>query len=122
MTTDSGGHDVADLKARVAEVLALARRLGASQAEASASFGTGLSVTVRMRSVETLEYHRDQGIGVTVYFGQRKGSASTSDLRPAAIEESVRKACSLARYTAEDDCAGLADPDRLARDIPDLDL
>ncbi|KAA0208844.1 MAG: metalloprotease PmbA [Proteobacteria bacterium] len=122
MTTPAAGHDVADLQARVAEVLALARRLGASQAEASASFGTGLSVTVRMRSVETLEYQRDQGIGVTLYFGQRKGSASTSDLRPAAIEESVRKAASLARYAAEDACAGLAEPERLAREIPDLDL
>ncbi len=122
MTHQSAGRDVEDLKARVAEVLALAQRLGASQAEASASFGTGLSVTVRMRAVETLEYHRDQGIGVTVYFGKRKGSASTTDLRPAAIEESVRKAASLARYAAEDECAGLADPGRLAREIPDLDL
>ncbi len=113
---------VEDLKERVADALALARQLGASQAEASASFGSGLSVTVRMRSVETLEYRRDQGLGVTVYFGQRKGSASTSDLSVRAIEESVRKACSLARYTAEDPCAGLADAGRLARDIPNLDL
>ncbi len=113
---------VEELKERVAGALELARKLGASQAEASASFGSGLSVTVRMRSVETLEYHRDQGLGVTVFFGRRKGSASTSDLSPGAIEESVRKACSLARYTAEDPCAGLADPDRLARDIPALDL
>ncbi len=110
------------LKSRVADALSLARRLGASQAEASASFSSGLSVTVRMRSVETLEYHRDQGLGVTVYFGHRKGGASTSDLSARAIEESVRKACSLARYTAEDSCAGLADAERLARDIPDLDL
>lgn len=113
---------VADLQQRVADALALAKRLGASQAEASASFGSGLSVTVRMRSVETLEYRRDQGLGVTVYFGQRKGSASTSDLGTRAIEETVRKAGSLARYTAEDPCAGLADAERLARDIPDLDL
>jgi PmbA protein len=121
---DSEHHElsVKDLEERVAGALALARQLGASQAEASASFGSGLSVTVRMRSVETLEYHRDQGLGVTVYFGKRKGSASTSDLGHAAIEESVRKACSLARYTAEDRCAGLADPQRLAREIPDLDL
>jgi PmbA protein len=113
---------VEDLKQRVAAALALARQLGASQAEAGASFGSGLSVNVRMRSVETLEYHRDQGLDVTVYFGHRKGSASTSDLGAGAIEESVRKACSLARYTAEDECAGLADPERLARSIPQLDL
>lgn len=113
---------IEDLKERIASALALARGLGASQAEASASFGSGLSVTVRMRSVETLEYRRDQGLGVTVYLGQRKGSASTSDLGARAIEETVRKAVSLARYTAEDPCAGLADAERLARDIPDLDL
>lgn len=122
MSKHSRGHDVGDLKACVAEVLGLAQRLGASQAEASASFDTGLSVSVRMQSVETLEYQRDQGVGVTVYLGKRKGSASTTDLQPAAIEESVRKAMSLARHATEDDCAGLADPDRLARDIPDLDL
>jgi PmbA protein len=110
------------LKEHVERVLKLARELGASDAEASASFSSGLSVTVRMRDVETLEYHRDQGIGLTVYFGQRKGSASTSDLGFEAIEESVRRACGLAKYAAEDDCAGLADADRLARSIPDLDL
>lgn len=122
MTGHARGNDAQGLKERVAEVLAMANRLGASQAEASASFSTGLSVTVRMRSVETLEYQRDQGLGITVYFGQRKGSASTSDLQQSAVEESVRKAVSLARYTAEDDCAGLADADRMAREIPDLDL
>jgi PmbA protein len=77
---------------------------------------------VRLREVETLEYHRDQGLGLTVYFGQRKGSASTSDISIAAVEEAVRRACGLARYGEEDDCAGLADPARLAKDIPDLDL
>lgn len=110
------------LKERVERVLKLALELGASAVEASASFSSGLSLTVRMREVETLEYHRDQGIGLTVYFGQRKGSASTSDLGPEALEESVRRACGLAKYAAEDDCAGLADADRLARSIPDLDL
>jgi PmbA protein len=110
------------LKEHVEQVLNLARELGATDAEASASFSSGLSVTVRMRDVETLEYHRDQGIGLTVYFGQRKGSASTSDLGSDALEESVRRACGLAKYAAEDDCAGLADADRLARSVPDLDL
>lgn len=75
-----------------------------------------------MREVETLEYHRNQGLGVTVYFGQRKGNASTSDLGDAAVEETVRRACGLAQYGAEDDCAGLAEPGRLARSIPDLDM
>jgi PmbA protein len=110
------------LKEHVEQVLSLARELGATDAEASASFSSGLSVTVRMRDVETLEYHRDQGNGLTVYFGLRKGSASTSDLGNDALEESVRRACGLAKYAAEDDCAGLADADRLARSVPDLDL
>ncbi|TDJ43896.1 MAG: metalloprotease PmbA [Gammaproteobacteria bacterium] len=106
----------------VARALDLAKQNGASAAEGSASFSSGLSVTVRLREVETLEYHRDQGLGLTVYFGQRKGSASTSDISIAAVEETVRRACGLARYGEEDDCAGLADPARLARNIPDLDL
>ncbi len=118
-TTD---RDLATLTERVSAALATAAELGASQAEASASRGAGLSATVRMREVETLEYHRDQGLAVTVFFGHRKGSASTSDLDPEAIAESVQKACVLARYAAEDEYAGLAAPERMARDIPDLDL
>lgn len=113
---------IADLEQRVADVLRLARDLGASQAEASASFGTGFSVNVRMREVETIRHQRDQGLGVTVFLGQRRGSASTSDLRPAAIEETVRKAVALARHAAEDPAAGLADAPRLATHFPDLDL
>ncbi len=112
----------ASLRASIQRVLQHATKLGATQAEASISAGSGLSVTVRMREVETLEYHRDQGLGVTVYLGQRKGSASSSDLRATALEETVSKACALARYAAEDPCAGLADADRLATDLPDLDL
>ena len=65
---------------------------------------------------------RDNGLGVTVYFGHRKGSASTSDLSPEAIRVTVRAACNIARYTMEDPCAGLADPDLMATRIPDLDL
>jgi len=110
------------LKQTLERTLKLAGGHGATAADASASFSTGLSVTVRMREVETLEYHRNQGLGITVYFGQRKGSASTSDLGEGAIDETVRRACGLAQYGAEDDCAGLADADRLATNIPDLDL
>jgi PmbA protein len=104
------------------EALARARRAGASAAEVGGSLATGLSVTVRKGEVETLEHQRDRGFSVTVYFGTRKGSASTSDLAPEAVAETVDKACTIARYTAEDPCAGLADPALLARDIPDLDL
>jgi PmbA protein len=99
-----------------------ARSQGASQAEADASVSQGLGVSVRLREVDTLEYQRDRGLAVTVYFGQRKGGASTADLTAAAVRETVTKACAIARYTAEDPYAGLIEPQALAREIPDLDL
>src|SRR6201987_3017522 len=110
----------------LAEVATLAleeaRRQGASQSEADVSVSQGLSVSVRLREVDTIEYQRDRGLGVTVYFGKRKGAASTADLTPAAVRETVAKACAIARYTAEDPYAGLVEPEALAREIPDLDL
>lgn len=112
----------ADLQSCVELALKEARRLGASEAEVGVSVDIGLSVTVRMREVETLEYHRDRGMGVTLYRGKCKGSASTADLSARAIHETVAKAYSIAGFTAEDPCAGLPDADTLARDIPDLDL
>src|ERR1700757_839578 len=99
-----------------------ARRQGASQAEADASVSSGLSVSVRLGEVDTVEYQRDRGLAVTVYFGKRKGSASTADPAPSARLETVGKACAIARYTADDPYAGLIEPEALARDIPDLDL
>ena len=106
----------------VAEALETAARAGADQCEAAVSHDLGLSVTARMRDIETLEYQNDRSFGITVYFDNRKGSASTSDFRPAAVREAVERACSIARRTAEDPCAGLADPARLAEDPPDLAL
>jgi PmbA protein len=106
----------------VGDALAAARAAGASQAEADASAQLGLNVTVRLGEVETLEYHRDRGLAVTVYFDRRKGSASTGDLRPEAIAATVQKACTIARHTARDECAGLAEPEDMAREVPDLDL
>lgn len=102
--------------------LKYARNKGATASEVDVSEGFGQSVTVRCDAVETIEYNRDKGLGVTVYVGQRKGYASTSDFSIKAIEETVDAALNIARYTAEDDCAGLADPDLLAREMPDLDL
>jgi PmbA protein len=116
------GSRIPELKDIVSDALARARALGATQAEADVSLQKGLTTTVRLGEVETVEYQRDRGMGVTVYFGKRKGSASTADLSARAVAETVEKACDIARYTAEDQCAGLADPDELARDIPDLDL
>jgi PmbA protein len=111
-----------DLETLVALALKEAQQRGASDAEVSVSVDTGLSVTARLGEVETLEYQRDRGMGVTVYRGKRKGSASTADLSPAAIRETVAKAISIAGFTAEDEYAGLPDPDTIARTIPDLDL
>ena len=113
---------IPELEAIVASALEAARAAGATQAEADASLQRGLTATVRMGEVDTIEYHRDRGLAVTVYFGQRKGSASTADIAPAAVRETVAKAAAIARHTAADDCAGLADPALLAREIPDLDL
>jgi PmbA protein len=106
----------------VAFALAEARRQGASQYEVDASLSQGLSTTVRLGEVDTIEYQRDRGLAVTVYFGKRKGSASTADVGREAVRATVEKACAIARYTAEDPYAGLVEPEFLARDIPDLDL
>jgi len=110
------------LKTLVADCLAEAREQGATGAEVGASIETGLSVTARLGDVETIEHHRSRGLGLTVYFGQRKGSASTSDLSPSAMRETVTAACRIARHTAEDPCAGLPDPELLATEFPELDL
>ena len=99
-----------------------ARRQGASQYEVDASLSQGLGTTVRLAEVDTIEYQRDRGLAVTVYFGKRKGSASTADLGREAVRATVEKACAIARYTAEDPYAGLVEPEYLAREIPDLDL
>ncbi|MCR4300485.1 MAG: metalloprotease PmbA [Sulfuricaulis sp.] len=119
---------VADTESRkrltdvVEQILAEAKKSGATAAEAGANISQGLAVTVRLGEVETVEHTRDKGMGVTVYFGQRTGAASTTDFSDKALRETVRAACTIAKFTAEDDCAGLADPDRLAKNIPDLDL
>ena len=110
------------LAAVVEQVLAEAKKSGATAAEAGVNISQGLSVTVRLGEVETVEHTRDKGMGVTVYFGQRTGSASTTDFSAKALRETVRAASTIAKFTADDDCAGLADPERLAKNIPDLDL
>ncbi|HQU14957.1 MAG: metalloprotease PmbA [Chromatiales bacterium 21-64-14] len=114
--------DPSELEPLVQQILDESRRQGASAAEAGVSSEIGLSVNVRLGEVETVEYHRDRGLGVTVYFGARKGSASTADLRTDTVRDTVRAACDIARYTAEDPYAGLADAARMARVIPQLDL
>lgn len=104
------------------QVLDLARRHGATAAEAEVSEGVGQAVSVRLGEVETIEYTGDKGVGVTVYLGQSKGHASSSDFSAAALEDTVKAAINIARFTAADPFAGLADPDRLATEFPDLSL
>lgn len=120
--TDRFSHSRDDLQALVDNMLNYARQQGATGCEAEASAGFGQSVTVRKGEVETIEYNRDKGIGVSVYIGQRKGHASTSDFGMQALHDTVDKALTIARYTAEDSFAGLPDEALLARDIPELDL
>jgi len=120
--TDSLPARQRDLESIVAGALEEARRAGAAQAEAGVSTDVGLSVTVRLGEVESLEYQRDRGMGVTVYVDGRKGSASTADLSRDAVRETVAKAVSIARFTAADPCAGLADAALMAKEVPDLQL
>ncbi|MEO7252546.1 MAG: metalloprotease PmbA [Arenimonas sp.] len=103
------------------EVLRLAAARGASQAEVSISEDSGLAVNVRMGEVETVERTRDRGVALTVYFGQRKASASTADLQPASLIATVEQACAIARFTEADPASGLADAELMAREFPDLD-
>ena len=96
------------------QLLAQARASGASQAEVSCNEDSGLSVNVRMGEVETVEATRDRGIAVTVYFGTRKGSASTADLREDSLQATVAQACAIARHTEDDPASGLADAELMA--------
>lgn len=113
--TDDSQARLGELEALAARVLDACRAHGADQAEVSCTQERGLSVNVRMGEVETVESTRDRGIGVTVYFGQRRGSASTADLREASLEATVAQACAIARHTEADPAAGLADAELMAR-------
>ncbi|MBM3346043.1 MAG: metalloprotease PmbA, partial [Betaproteobacteria bacterium] len=117
-------YELSRLESMAAEVLARAKALGASACEMEVSEGFGQSVTVRLNEVENIEYNRDKGMGVTVYVGQKKGHANTSDFSPRALRDCVDKAITIARFTASDDCAGLAEAELMARagDRRELDL
>jgi len=104
------------------KVLDFAKQAGASAAEVDIGTGQGLSVTVRLGDVETIEHQRDKGMGITVYLGKKKSSANTTDFSDKALLETVNAAYTMAKYANEDDCAGLIEPQYLARDVPDLNL
>lgn len=115
-------YSLDELREISASALQQARHAGATSAEAETSLGIGQNVSVRLGDVETIEYNRDKGLSVTVYFGDRRGHASTSDLGPDAVRDTVTAACNIARHTAADPFCGLADPERLAQEIPELQL
>ncbi|MCC6972342.1 MAG: hypothetical protein IT434_19170, partial [Phycisphaerales bacterium] len=110
------------LRSMAQDILDYAGSRGASACETDVSEGFGQSVSVRMGSVETIEYNRDKGVGVTVYLGQRRGYASTSDFSRAALHATVDAALSIAGFTAPDEAAGLPEAELLARGETDLDL
>ena len=118
---DASQQRIADLSNLAEDLLRRARARGADQAELSLSESRGLNVAVRMGDVETVEYMRDRGLSLTVYFNQRKASASTADLSPSSLEATLDQACAIARYTEADPMAGLADADRMAKRIDDYD-
>ncbi|MEA1607829.1 metalloprotease PmbA [Pseudomonas spirodelae] len=117
-----GPQAVPQLQAQVEQIIAEAKKQGASACEVAVSVEQGLSTTVRQCEVETVEFNRDQGFGITLYVGQRKGSASTSASGEAAIRETVAAALAIAKHASEDECAGLADAALMARELPQLDL
>ncbi|MGI4856025.1 MAG: metalloprotease PmbA [Janthinobacterium lividum] len=115
-------HSQDQLKDIANDILKYARELGATDAATEISEGDGLSVTVRRDEVETIEHNRDKTVGVTVFVGNKRGNASTSDFSTKAIRDTVAAAHNIARFTADDDCAGLAEAELLEREPRDLDL
>ncbi|GAA5177652.1 metalloprotease PmbA [Niveibacterium umoris] len=123
MATGTGFSFTQDsLREIAADVLRHATTQGASACSVDVSEGWGHSVTVRQGDVDTLEYHRDKGVSVTVYLGQQRGHASTTDFAPQALRDTVAAAVSIARFTASDPAAGLPDADQLAREPRELGL
>ena len=110
-----------ELRDAVEFALQIAKKVGA-EAEVGVTKVSGLSVSTRLMNTENIEFNNDGSLGISVYLGQRKGNASTSDLQPKSIQQAVESALGIAKYTSEDECAGLADKDLMAFDAPDLDL
>lgn len=110
-----------ELREAVRFAVDIAQKAGAT-AEVAVTKVSGLSVSTRLQEVENVEFNNDGALGISVYLGQQKGNASTSDLSPTAIKNAVEAALAIAKYTSPDDCAGLAERDLMAFDAPDLDL
>ena len=110
------------LLATADKALGFARQAGATAAEVDIGIGQGLSVSVRLGVVETIEHQRDKGMGITVYLDHKKSSASTTDFSDQALLDTVQAAVAMAKHASSDDCAGLTEPEYLAKNVPDLDL
>jgi PmbA protein len=119
-TTLSDNRD--ELTRIIDSVLTQSKDMGASAAEADIGAGAGLSANVRKSEIDKLEYERDKGLSITVYIDGQKGSASTSDFSEKALKESVKAAFNIAKYASRDECAGLIEPELMAKEVPDLDL
>jgi len=115
-------HSQDQLQQLARDVLTFAKQMGGSDAAVEISEGSGLSVSVRKSKIETIEQNKDKGMGVTVFIGQRRGNASTSDFSASSLRATVEAAYNIARFTADDDCAGLADADMLEMAPRDLKL
>jgi PmbA protein len=122
MAKSGFSYSLDEIKQMSQDVLKVAKSLGASASEVDVSLSVGQNVSVRLGETETIEYNRDKGMSVTVYFGQQKGHASTSDLNSQALKDTVAAACNIAKYTAKDDFCGLADADLMANHVADLNL
>ncbi|HHF3476484.1 TPA: metalloprotease PmbA [Haemophilus influenzae] len=110
-----------ELRQAVSFAVALATKAGTS-AEVAVTKVSGLSVSARLQEIENVEFTNDGALGISVYMGQQKGNASTSDLSESAIKNAVEAALAIAKYTSPDDCTGLADKELMAFDAPDLEL
>ena len=110
-----------ELRQAVEFALNFAKKAGA-EAEVGVTKVAGLSVSSRLEQIENIEFNNDGSLGISVYLGKRKGNASTSDLQPQSIQRAVESALAIAKYTSEDECAGLADKELMAFDAPDLEL
>jgi PmbA protein len=122
MADSAFSYSIDEIKQMSQDVLKVAKQMGASAAEAELSLSIGQNVSVRLGETENIEYNRDKGMSVTVYFGQQKGHASTSDLNQQAIYDTVAAACNIAKYTAQDAYCGLAEAGLMAKESLDLDL
>ena len=111
-----------ELSGIILNTLEEAKKQGATTAEAGIGAGAGLTVTTRLGEVEKIEHERDKGLSVTVFIGNKKGSASSSNFVEDAIKETVKAACSIAKFASEDEFSGLPDAELMATKTPDLDL